>query len=365
LTIKIAYITKDMPINGISNVIMNYISFIDRDKYDITLICGNPINKKYESDLKKMGVEVFKVENKKKNPLKYFASLYKFLNENRFDIVHVHGNSSTITIELFLSKIAKIPVRIAHCHSNQSEYIPIHRMLHPFFLRLYTHGLACSELAGEWLFKNQEFKIIPNSFSVKKFIFDQNKRDEIRGKLEIDDFFVIGHIGRFNDSKNHEYLIQVFDEVSKIRPDTKLLIVGDGPLREKISFLISKSRFKENIILYNESVSPETLYSAMDLFVFPSKYEGLGIVLLEAQISGLRCVVSNAIPNEAIIGPNVTKLSLDDKLSVWVTEILKDTNVSRTNVISQNWDRIEQYDISTTIVELQQFYENTLYEKSI
>lgn len=365
MAIKIAYITKDLPINGISNVIMNYIYFIDRDKYDITLICGDPINKKYENELKEMGVEIFKVQNKKRNPVKYFVSLYKFLKGNRFDIVHIHGNSATIAIELFLSKISRIKVRIPHCHSNKSEYMLMHKLLHPFFLRLYTHGLACSETAGKWLFRDYEFKIIPNSFSVEKFVYNQTQRDIIREKLNVGNSLVIGHVGRFNDSKNHEFLIKLFNEVSNTIPNVKLLIVGDGPLRDKVKYLISESQFKENIILYNESTSPENLYSAIDLFVFPSKYEGLGIVLLEAQINGLKCIISDVIPKEATIGPNVVELGLDDKLSLWVNEITKENNISRNSFIFENWDRIKKYDVKTSINDLEKFYEAALSGKTI
>ena len=354
--LKIAMVAVDLSRTGISTVIMNYCKKIDTTKCQIDLIVGNRIVPEYRKECNALGIKIVEVPFKLENAKGYYWALFKNLSAKKYDIVHVHGNSAMITPELAIAWLKGIKVRIAHSHNTTCEHIKVEKMLRPFFNVLYTHGFACSTAAGRWLFGNKDFYVIPNGFETGKFKFSQRKRDEIRNELHLDDKFVIGHIGQFNAQKNHEFLLRVFTEVAEGRDDAVLLLVGNGPDKEKIMKLIDEHPYKDRIVVYGESDHPENLYCAMDRFVFPSKFEGLGIVLLEAQIDGLACVASDVVPDEAIISHNVTRLSLNEKLSVWAHEILKNNQIVRDEYYDHNLQSIKRYDITENAKQLMDIY---------
>ena len=212
--IKIAYLTKDMPVNGISTVIMNYCRHLDKDKFEITIFSGPPVVEQYSKECEKLGIKIIETPPKKSgNPLKYYMFLLKNINKKKYDIVHIHGNSATITIELFITLLKGINNRIAHCHNTQCDSFKVHKTLKPILKKIYTHGFACSKEAGEWMFGNKPFEVLPNGFITEKFKFNKEKRDKVRKKLKIEDKFVIGHVGMFNDQKNHPFILKVFENV--------------------------------------------------------------------------------------------------------------------------------------------------------
>lgn len=360
--IKIAYIAKEMPINGISTVILNYCRNLDKDKFDITIFSGEPIDKYYIEECKKINVNIEKMPPKRGgNPLKYYNYLFKKITGKNFDIVHVHGNSATITIEMIMAFFRGIKIRIAHCHNTTCDKLRIHKVLKPIFKRIYTYGFACSEDAGKWLFGERDFKILPNGFDTQKFIFNLESRNRIRKELKLENKYIIGHVGMFNKQKNHEFLLEIFKDIAKENSDAYLLLVGNGPDYQIINEIIANHEFKERIICYGECSNVYDVYSAMDIFVLPSKHEGLGIVLLEAQINGLKCVASSVVPRESKISDNIKFLSLEDK-NAWSKEILKKDEYDRNKNYAKNSEKIQYYDIRKNVEELANIYEN-LYNK--
>lgn len=354
--LKIAMVAVDLSRTGISTVIMNYCRNIDLTRCQIDLIVGNRIVPEYRKECDALGVRIIEVPFKLENAKGYYLALFKNLSAKKYDIVHVHGNSAMITPELAIAWLKGIKVRIAHSHNTTCEHVKVEKILRPVFNMLYTHGFACSTAAGHWLFGDNDFYVIPNGFETEKFKFSQNKRDEIRSQLNLSKKFVIGHIGQFNAQKNHQFLLRVFTKIAEQRDDAVLLLIGNGPDKEKIMGLIDEHTYKDRIIVYGESDHPEDLYCAMDRFVFPSKFEGLGIVLLEAQISGLACVASDVVPSEAIISDNVTSLSLNDSLSVWANNILQDNQIEREHYYARNLQNISKYDITVNARQLINIY---------
>lgn len=355
--LKIAYLTKDMPINGISTVLMNYCGNLDKEKVEITVFSGPPIAHLYKKQCAELGIELVETPPKRQNSLAYYFTLLKKLSR-KYDIVHMHGNSATITIELMIALIKGIKVRIAHCHNSTCESQKAHKLLQPLFKKIYTYGFACSNLAGKWLFDDCRFDVLPNGFHTKRFLFDQEKRNEIRKELRLEDKYVIGHVGMFNKQKNHPFLLKVFEQVAKERNDAYLLLVGQGPDFDKISRLIEQHPFKQQIICYGTTDHVEYLYDAMDTFVFPSIHEGLGIVLLEAQINGLPCIASDVVPKEAMLGNRVSFLPLDADLDIWEKVILQDKSIDRTAFYEEHKKEIEHYDITHNSKELLSLYMN-------
>ena len=199
-----------------------------------------------------------------------------------------------------------------------------------------------------------DFRVIPNAIDLRAFAFDNQKRKTVRQNLGIgEDDFVIGHIGRFTPQKNHAFLLDVFAEVTKRKPNAKLLLLGDGELRRYVEDKAEKMQLQDRVIFLGARKDVADIINAFDVFVFPSTYEGLGIVLIEAQANGLYSVCSGVVPNQAILTAYVKKLSLYDDASVWAGHVL--------NVDSMRNDAGDAlvragFDIRSAAKNLQEFY---------
>jgi glycosyltransferase EpsF len=187
-----------------------------------------------------------------------------------------------------------------------------------------THLFACSTQAGEWMYGKRPFSIIPNAIDFQAFRFDLQSRNDIRKSLSIaKDTFVVGHIGRFDYQKNHQFLIKVFTKLLEVSPGAKLVLIGEGNNVDEIRALVSSYRITESVLFLGHRDDIPDLLAAMDCFVLPSHFEGLGIVLLEAQANGLPCVVSSAVPAEVDYSGLVSFIDLCEPLDVWISEIIK------------------------------------------
>lgn len=354
---KLAYVTNAMNRTGISAVIMNYCRFLDLNKFCVHLIvCGN-IEADYESELSSAGVVIHRVTDKKESTLKYVKDLKRLFKKEKFDVVHVHGNSSTMVLELSAAKKCGVPIRIAHSHNSVCGNALRHKLLFPFFKRSYTHAFACSNLAGEWIFGKGNFTVINNGIDTDKFKFDVQKRKEYRTSLNLnEDSFVIGHVGRFNKQKNHGFLLNLFEKIAEKNDKARLLLIGGGPDFDKVNELISRHTFKERIIVYGETNDIANLYNAMDAFVLPSLYEGLPVTLVEAQVNGLNCFVSDVITNESAVGGKVFFIPLSADLKIWADSILDKQNSDRADCVEEFNKIALRYDIRNCVKELQKIY---------
>lgn len=359
--ISVAMVANNLEINGISSVIMNYCTHINLDMFEICILAGAGIAECHRITCEKLGIMIIELPNRKKDSINYFRALNQSLRKRHFDIIHVHGNQSAIAIELFLGWKNGIKVRIAHSHNTTCMSMRLHRLLKPAFNMVYTDGFACGEDAGKWLFGNKPFSVIPNGFDTEKFKYNEISRQSIRKELGIEDKLVLGHIGRLNDQKNQVFLLKIFAEVAKINQDAILLMVGTGPKEEEIKNIINTHPYKNRIIMYGETTTPERMYSAMDLFVFPSKYEGLPVTLLEAQISGLSCVVSDVVTQEVMFSGNVERLPLSADVSLWAGKVLSVERPDRNAV----WDLSEKfmkYDIKQSVHILEKSYLSAMHK---
>lgn len=355
--IKVVMITDCLQLDGISSVIMNYCNYINLNMFDITIITGSPLSKIYQSKCNKIGIKTVELPSRKKSSKSFYFLLNKKLGETQYDICHVHGNSSTNTIELAIAKHNHINIRIMHCHTSKCQHEIIHRFLLPVFKRIYTDAFACSPLAGNWIFGEGQFTVIPNGFLTEDFKFNIKKRDQYREQLNMNGNLVIGHVGEMNYSKNQIFAIKCFEEFLKTNPSSMLLMVGNGKGKKAIEEYVDKLKFRDKIIIYGESNDVPGLLSAMDIFLFPSRYEGFGIAMVEAQINGLPCIASDAVPREAAICPNVYFLPIDN-IVIWKEQII--------NIIQKEYDRdknfelyhkdISKYDINNCARSLEQKY---------
>lgn len=356
--IKVAMVTNHFGITGIGTVMMNYCKALDKKKYDLTILAGQPISEKYEKECLENGIHLVALPSRHGNPKGHYITLWKALRAGHYDIVHDHGSSSMMAIDLTIAKLVGVKNRIAHSHNSTCPNLKVHKLLNPYFRTVYTKALACGKLAGNWLFGENNFEVLPNGFCTDDFAFSEKKRDAVRTELGVENQLLIGHIGRINEQKNQEYLLDIFKEVAAKRDDAILLIVGTGPDEEKIKIRVKEHPYMNRIILYGETDNPAVLYSAMDIFAFPSRYEGLPVVLLEAQISGLPCVVSDKITREVDLGDIIWK-SIDDAPKQWAKAVLSVEYRSEKERIAyreNHIDTIRSYDITQSVKQLDKIY---------
>ena len=329
--IRIAQIIGKWLGGGVESVVMNYYRHIDRTKIQFDFICDKDSTNIPYDEIEQLGGRVILVPPYQK-VFEYQKDLIKIFKDNNYKIVHSHLNTLSV-FPLRAAKKAGVPVRIAHSHSttNKKEWKKnlVKQILRPFSKVYATDYMCCSELAGRWLFGNKEYDkgnvyLLNNAIELDKVKYDEQLRNKKRKELNIkDDTLVIGHVGRFVEQKNHRFLIDIFNEVHKQKENSILLLVGQGPLMEEMKEKVKTLGIEDKVIFLGQRNDVNELYNAMDLFLFPSLYEGLGMVVVEAQVSGLPCVVSTKIPEIAKVINNVSFLKLGCSVNIWCDEIIK------------------------------------------
>lgn len=198
----------------------------------------------------------------------------------------------------------------------------MNKVLYPFFLLLYTHGFACGKDAGKWMFHNKPFEIIRNGINLKQYRYNEVVRSEYRKKLDVGRRTVIGHIGNFVDQKNHTFLLDAFAELLKMDENYLLLLISEGSLLEEIKEKARVLQIEDNVVFTGKTTVVQHYLQAMDLFVLPSLYEGLPVVLIEAQAAGLPCIVSDRVTKEADLTDSITYIPINNPKD-WAMEIKK------------------------------------------
>ena len=331
--VRVAHIIGKWLGGGVEAVVMNYYRNIDRSKIQFDFICDNDSTNIPYKEIDELGGRVILIPPYQK-PFKYHKELKKVLKDNHYKIVHSHINTMSI-FPLFAAKCACVPVRIAHSHSttNKKEWKKnlVKLVLRPFAKVFATDYVACTKHAGKWMFgKKENVFILNNAIDLDKFKYNEKVRKEKRKELKIDnDTLVIGHAGRFVAQKNHDYIIDIFNEVHKENKNSVLVLVGQGPLMDSIKNKVKSLNIDDSVIFLGQRDDIDELYQAFDIFLFPSLYEGLGMVLVEAQVSGLRSYASTEVPKIAKVTENVDFLDLDCAPEIWATLILNQDNENK------------------------------------
>lgn len=356
--------TVEFKLNGISSVIMNYYKNMDKSDMKIDFVAINNIEKEYSKEFKENKSEVY-ILRRNDNPLKYFINLYKLMKSKQYDIVHIHGNSATVSIETVAAYFSKIPVRIVHSHNTTCSHKVLHKILYIIMKKTYTNGFACGEDAGKWLFRDDDFEIIKNGIDLSKFRYDNKISEEYKEKINFRDKIVIGHVGNFVYQKNHNFLINVFNKLQELDEDVRLLLIGDGPLLSKMKEKVDNLNIGDKICFLGKSNEVNKYLQAIDLFLLPSHHEGLPVVLIEAQALGLQCLASDRVSKEANITGLVDFLAIDD-VNIWLKDILRFEKNSK-NIESFSHDKIktEGYDIYENAKKMKVLYEKYLMERRI
>lgn len=328
--IRVAQIIGKWVGGGVETVVMNYYKHIDRNQVQFDFICDSDSKSIPYEEIEALGGKVITIPPYQK-VICYHKKLKKVLKKGNYKIVHSHINTLSV-FSLFAARCAKIPVRIAHSHSTTNSQEKkknlIKQALRPFSKIFATHYMCCSELAGRWLFGNKKYNkgkvyLLNNAIELSEFKYNEKARKEVRKELNIqEDTLVVGHIGRFEEQKNHSFLIDIFYELQKQKENSILLLVGQGVKVEEIQNKVKQLKIENKVIFLGQRKDANRLYQAFDVFVFPSLYEGLGMCLIEAQCSNLYCLASTEVPKIAKINGNVEFLELLKPAKEWANKIL-------------------------------------------
>lgn len=356
--IRILQVVTYMGRGGLETMLMNYYRHIDREKVQFDFLVHRDFRADYDDEIDALGGIIYRLP--RLNPVSpaYYKALDAFFAEHSYTVVHSHLDCMS-AYPLRAAKKAGVPVRIAHAHNTSQDRgwkYPIKQFSNKQVGRYATDYFACSQAAGEWMFPSRQFAVFPNAIDLNDYSFCASVRKSVRQEFHLkDDCLLIGHVGRFAPQKNHAFLLDIFAEIAKLQADAYLFLVGGGEgmaaIREKaVAFGLA-----DKVIFTGVRDDVNRLLQAMDIFVFPSLYEGLPVTLVEAQASGLPCVISDHVPRESIITDGlVTVQNLDDSAETWAKHILARIGTARTDHSAEV--AAHGYDISETAKWLEEFY---------
>lgn len=350
---------------GIETFIFNYYKKIDRNYIQFDFVKNNCDKIAFEDEIRKMGGKIYEF-----NPCGIKRGIFKnkkqwlsFYMDKKPDVIHINLVALSSMHAIKYAKKAGIKKIIVHAHpstynSEKNFFYKIICWFNKFRIHRYTSQLfACSEEAGKWMF-GRNYKVIPNAIEVERFKYSEKKGENIRKSLNLTEKdFVISNVGRLSDVKNQEFLIDMFYQLKKTMKNSQLLLLGEGENRDRIISKIKQLDLESSICLLGNVNNVEDYLSASDIFVFPSKSEGFGIVLLEAQANGLKCYATkDHIPKIVNITGNVSFIDLKDGYIEWAKQIIKGNNERK--IIDDNV--FDKYNIDIQIKNIQKIYEEKL-----
>lgn len=351
---------------GAESRMMDVYRDIDRNHIQFDFVTMQSEKQVFEDEILELGGTVYKVNSIRKDGIiKHINSLRRIMKEKEYAAVHAH-TSYHCGLVLLVAWIQGIPVRISHArttkltHSSLKERIML--SIGKLLIQLFaTCKLAISIDAGEFLYLTKNYRVIPNSICMTKYINNTNAREYIRKKLKIPkENYVIGQIGRFDYGKNHKYTVDIFEQYLKIHNNASLLLVGDGILRNEIENVVKKKSIEHSVIFTGIRRDVPDLLHAMDVLLFPSIYEGLGGVVIEAQAAGIPVVESTGLPEENDLGMGIViRCSLDESIDKWIGAIEKTKSISVPSIDKRKevFDSTG-YSLDRTISLLSDIYEN-------
>lgn len=344
---------------GIESYMMNYYRSFDKSKIQLDFLVHDAGGVGYyNQEIEEMGGQISLLPQKSKHLFTYRKKLKNFLENSDYKIIHTHMDAMGMIV-LQVAKECGIPIRIAHSHNTQ------HLTINPiklFFLELArkqinkyaTHRMACSEVAGKWLFGDASFQVVKNAIEIDHFTFKQATREKIRKEWNLENSFVIGHVGRFDTQKNHTFLLNVFAKVYQQNSHAKLVLVGEGHLEKAILTKIIELNIKDAVVFTGVREDVYMFYNAFDLFVLPSLFEGLPLVAIEAEFNGCPVILSDQVSLEAKISDDVAFLPLDTNL--WIKKINKIIKRTTSRSVLKSQIKNSGYDIKLEGPKLQNFY---------
>ena len=361
--IRVLHMIGSLNMGGSQTMIMNLYRHMDKKQIQFDFIIDHPGQLYFADEIKDMGGRIFLLPLfKGENLVQVRKAWNTFFNEHpEYKILHSHVRSYASIYFPIAKKHGLVTIIHSHSTSNGSGFTALAKRILQYPLRFQAdYFFGCSKIAGEWLFgreivNSNRYYMIQNAIDCNLYRMDQDIRDRFRNEIHAGNQIVFGHVGRFHTAKNHEFLLEVFSYIHKRMGESQLVIVGDGDLRKLIENKISELKLQDSVVLVGMKPNVNELLQAMDCFLFPSKWEGLPVTVVEAQAAGLPCFVSDTVTQDVCLSELVTYLSIDQGVEVWGDKILH-SDLTRKNVSA---DIIQSgFDIAASCTWLTDFYQS-------
>ena len=314
--------TLGLDLEGITSVIHNYTKNMDREGLQLYFLTYGDLKPVLRERFSALG-EILFTSDRKQSTAGYIKDYAAILKSHRFDVVHIHGNSGTMLIEVLVAKLCGVKKVLIQAHSTKTDHPFVNAVLKRPMMWLAGRCIASSEASGQWLYGHHPYTLLNNAIELENFRFDPAARETYRAEFGVKDAFLIGHIGHFTEPKNHFFLIDVFAAFHKLQPDSKLLLISDGPRLAQVKAKVTELGLQDAVVFAGHRSDAAAIYSAMDLFILPSVWEGLPLVLVEAQTNGLPLLVSDVVTKAAVCTDRIFYKPLEDGAQSWA-EALRD-----------------------------------------
>lgn len=363
MAVKILFYALTKTHGGIESFIYNY--YVNMNNVHIDFI-GMDEKVAYEEEMEKMGSVIYHMPPKKENRKEFYNRLEQVFRENQYDVAWFNDNNLCDIHFLKLAKKYNVPVRICHSHNSTLNSGKLHYMVHKLNSRSidkYANNLwACSGIAAEWAYgkdyNNRAVRVIINAIDIEQYRYKEAVRKSVREKLQLDDKFIIGNVGRISEVKNQMFLLEIFKEVLKRKSNSVLLLVGRGELYEQVSDRIKELELSDSVYMLGPRSDVSELLQAFDVFAFPSLYEGLPFAIIEAQAAGTPCVVSEAVDKSAFITSQIETVRLEQGAAAWAEAIIRQRDYDRTG--ESNRAVSGEYNIKIAAKELEKWFGDSI-----
>ncbi len=309
---RVLHVVGAMYPGGLENFIMNLYGRMDREKIQFDFVVHARKENDYVEKIEAMGGKVYVLPRLTKSPVANLKQLRKIVKENGYKVVVRHTSNALVVPQMFVAKRAGAKV-ICHSHNETDPQALLHKIGRLFMSMSVTERFACSEKAGQWMYGKQDFRVIHNAIDIQNFAYRKEAADKIKEEFHLQGKKVYGHIANFIQSKNHLYLMKIYKEILKLEPDSVFFCVGEGDIRDEIEAEIKRLNLEEHVILTGIRKDVPDFMSCFDVLIFPSKFEGLPLTLIEAQAAGLPCLISDTITKDVIVTEGLVEMESIEK----------------------------------------------------
>ena len=347
--------------NGQMMFILKYLHAMDRSGMRIGYASKSEPLPEIRAQLDELGVQVHTLPSRNRRPIAYLLALARLVRREHYDIVHVHGNSASLALELVAAHLGGARVRIAHSHNTATKHPLLHRLLKPVMLRHATARMACGADAGRWLFGDRPFEIVPIASDPAAFAFNSDTRSRLRSEMGLGEGDILaGMVGQLIPVKNPAFMLDALAEAHKHRPELRLALIGYGPQREMLEARAAALGLSGAVVFTGPVSDVQDRMQAMDLLAMPSLYEGFPNVLVEAQLAGLPALVSENVTRDCDMTGLLTYLPLDR--DAWTRALEDFRPADRTAASADARAKIAQrgYDLNAAAAALKRRYRELL-----
>lgn len=355
---------------GIESFISNILKHMSFHDLEIDIVVEALHDSVFTKDLESIGINFFELSGSTHKFAENVRAFRRLLSERKYDVVHLNIYQGMSLYYAEVARKAGVPVRIAHSHNSalrKSALRPLKMLTHNVYSSLYTRSAtdlwACSEIAAEFMFSGKDltergYEFIPNGIDIERFRFNDEIRERVRKDNGLEDKFVVGNVGRLCYQKNQAFLLDVMVELIKKHSEAVLLLVGEGEDRRMLEEKAAALGITEQVVFYGTTDSVEELFWAMDAFAFPSRFEGFGIVAMEAQAAGLPVVCSENVPNEACVLDRVVNIPLSEGSAAWAGVIGDFLRQCGRDCCEREQGLLDDFSIDSVAANVEKVYRN-------